>query len=192
MALAYEFIKSKELDGLLRSEPLMTEIHNLNNNKDVERRFTNNRKKEKKTFDDDFDENEEDKVEENYKSNNEENINNNEKVTKEENVEMKINNEETSDEQKEEEKVEDEEDNEDDWIGPNNLEEKLHKYLGTANEDTTELNKIYIKIISGDFTVQNVALKMGIPILSIDGLRVKTIKNYILKCYACNRYHLLI
>ena len=31
-------------------------------------------------------------------------------------------------------------------------------------------------------------MKMGIPIIGVDGLRIKNIKNYILKCTVCNRF----
>ena len=42
-------------------------------------------------------------------------------------------------------------------------------------------------ITTGDFTIQNVSLKIGIPILSIDGIEIKNIKNYIFKCFSCSK-----
>jgi len=69
------------------------------------------------------------------------------------------------------------------------VNEKMCKYQ-TVNTDDKEnpiLNQINFSITTSDFTVQNVALKIGIPILSIDGIAIKGVKNYIFKCYTCNK-----
>ena len=49
-----------------------------------------------------------------------------------------------------------------------------------------EINNVFVN--TGDFTLQNVCMKMGIPIIGVDGLRIKNIKNYILKCTVCNTF----
>jgi RNA-binding protein NOB1 len=73
------------------------------------------------------------------------------------------------------------------WITPENIDSKLGKFkieeekLKKENE-----NPIKVHICTADFTVQNVALKMGIPVQGIDGMKIRKIKNYILKCYSCN------
>jgi RNA-binding protein NOB1 len=54
---------------------------------------------------------------------------------------------------------------------------------------TEEENKINVYLTTADFTVQNVALKIGIPVQSIDGMRIRKIKNYLLKCYACETFN---
>jgi len=36
--------------------------------------------------------------------------------------------------------------------------------------------------------LQNVALKMGLPVLGIDGKIIRRIKNYIFKCYSCDKF----
>jgi len=48
---------------------------------------------------------------------------------------------------------------------------------------------IKVYLTTADFTVQNVALKIGIPVMSIDGMRIRKVKNYILKCYSCHRFN---
>ena len=112
-------------------------------------------------------------------------------------------------------KVEDNfnEDDEDGWITPENLYTKLDEMKGihekkdkdnnkkevNANESSTneeknngnieqKLEDINVYVNTGDFTLQNVCMKMGIPIIGVDGLRIKNIKNYILKCTVCNRF----
>ena len=107
---------------------------------------------------------------------------------------------------------------EDDWITPENLYTKLDEYKGVHetkktndkktdeknnennnNNEEIEYNKIEdnknnkyedinVFVNSADFTLQNVCMKMGIPILGVDGLRIKNIKNYILKCTVCNKF----
>jgi len=75
------------------------------------------------------------------------------------------------------------------WITPENIDSKLGKFkieedkLKKENE-----NPIKVHISTADFTVQNVALKMGIPVQGIDGMKIRKIKNYILKCYSCNYF----
>jgi RNA-binding protein NOB1 len=106
---------------------------------------------------------------------------------------------------KKKQKVEDEDlfwndNDEGEWIGLDNLNQKINGRTETMkieniNENTnivkpnnidnniSQIKDVYLT--TADFTVQNVALKMGIPILSIDGLRIKRIRNYLLKCYSC-------
>ena len=108
-----------------------------------------------------------------------------------------------------------EDDDEDDWITPENLYTKLDEMNGVheiknkkkkeddknnAINDNIEMNiednkedkdkdnkndEINVFVNTADFTLQNVCMKMGIPILGVDGLRIRNIKNYILKCTVC-------
>ena len=109
------------------------------------------------------------------------------------------------------------EDDEEGWITPENLYTKLDEMNGIHevknknkkkednkeenmniemnidnNNDKDDKNKINddIKVFvnTADFTLQNVCMKMGIPILGIDGLRITNIKNYILKCTVCYKF----
>ena len=110
------------------------------------------------------------------------------------------------------------EDDEEGWITPENLYTKLDEMNGihevknknkkkednkeedmniemnidNNNNDKDDKNKINddIKVFvnTADFTLQNVCMKMGIPILGIDGLRITNIKNYILKCTVCYKF----
>jgi len=48
--------------------------------------------------------------------------------------------------------------------------------------------KINTVLITTDFTLQNVALKIGIPIKGIDNLEITKLRYYILKCYSCSTF----
>ena len=110
-----------------------------------------------------------------------------------------------------------EEDDEDDWITPENLYTKLDEMNGVHeiknkkkkeddkinvinNDNNIEMNidnndedkknkdEINVYVNTADFTLQNACMKMGIPILGVDGLRIRNIKNYILKCTVCYKF----
>lgn len=57
-----------------------------------------------------------------------------------------------------------------------------------SEKDQDPIDTISISVATSDFTIQNVCLKMGIPLISIDGLNVKNVKNYVLKCITCSRF----
>ena len=110
-----------------------------------------------------------------------------------------------------------EDDDEDDWITPENLYTKLdemngvHEFknkkkkeddkinvinnenniemnINNDNEDKKNKDEINVYVNTADFTLQNACMKMGIPILGVDGLRIRNIKNYILKCTVCYKF----
>ena len=57
------------------------------------------------------------------------------------------------------------------------------------NDEKNKINDdINVFVNTADFTLQNVCMKMGIPIIGVDGLRIRNIKNYILKCTVCSRF----
>ena len=74
-------------------------------------------------------------------------------------------------------------------------ENKINNKMDIEMEDKKEeidknkLNDdINVFVNTADFTLQNVCMKMGIPIIGVDGLRIRNIKNYILKCTVCSRF----
>lgn len=89
--------------------------------------------------------------------------------------------------QKKEEKEEVVWEDEGEWITSENIDKKINEKLKVTQEDPLE-KEVNVYICSADFTVQNLSLKMGIPVMGIDGYRIKKIKNYIYKCYTCNTF----
>ena len=69
----------------------------------------------------------------------------------------------------------------------NNIEMNIedNKEENDKNKTNEEIN---VFVNTADFTLQNVCMKMGIPILGVDGLRIRNIKNYILKCTVCYKF----
>ncbi|KAF9327216.1 Nin1 binding protein [Podila minutissima] len=81
------------------------------------------------------------------------------------------------------------EDDDDDgeWITPENL--KKFKRHGTLKPKKKVRQPILMQVActTGDFAMQNVLLQMGLNLLSIDGLRISKIKNWVLRCHACTK-----
>lgn len=92
-----------------------------------------------------------------------------------------------------------EEDDDGDWITPDTLTETMIKDSG---EDTTggkgveaadnlmvdKLNspRNQLALATGDFAVQNVALQLNLNLMNFtSGLRIKRLRNYMLRCHAC-------
>ncbi|CCC69535.1 hypothetical protein NCAS_0C05450 [Naumovozyma castellii] len=107
--------------------------------------------------------------------------------------------EEVKDEQTPEE-LDNDEDDDGDWITPDNLTEAIIKDSG---EDTTgsqgieaidngsdalNLPRNQVALATGDFAVQNVALQLNLNLMNfMSGLRIKRLRNYMLRCHACFR-----
>lgn len=43
-------------------------------------------------------------------------------------------------------------------------------------------------LMTGDFAMQNVALQMGMNLVNMEGLGVKSVKTWVLRCHGCFRY----
>lgn len=92
-----------------------------------------------------------------------------------------------------------EEDDDGEWISVDNLTETIIKHSGedttgshseaaTEEERTLALNapRNQVALATGDFAIQNVALQMNLNLMNfMSGLRVKRLRNYMLRCHAC-------
>lgn len=94
----------------------------------------------------------------------------------------------------------DEEDDDGDWITPDNLTEAIIRDSGedttgsrgvlAADEGNTSIDnpENQVALATGDFAVQNVALQMNLNLMNfMSGLRIKRLRNYMLRCHACFR-----
>ena len=77
---------------------------------------------------------------------------------------------------------------EDDKTNMINNENNIEMNIDNDNEDKKNKDEINVYVNTADFTLQNACMKMGIPILGVDGLRIRNIKNYILKCTVCYKF----
>lgn len=92
-------------------------------------------------------------------------------------------------------------DDDGDWISMDNLTEVMVRDSGqdttgsqwvetTEEERTKALNSPsnQLALTSGDFAVQNVALQLNLNLMNfMSGLRIRTLRNYMLRCHACFR-----
>ncbi|KAF9084937.1 Nin1 binding protein [Mortierella sp. GBA35] len=89
----------------------------------------------------------------------------------------------------EEENNNNNEDDDDDgeWITPENV--KKFKRHGTLKPKKKVRKSLLMQVActTADFAMQNVLLQMGLNLLSIDGLRISKVKNWVLRCHACTK-----
>jgi RNA-binding protein NOB1 len=76
------------------------------------------------------------------------------------------------------------------WITPSNVSAIKARDSGMAMDgealnDSGMHKGIKVACITSDFAMQNVLLQMGLHLLSFDGMVVKTLKSYVLRCHAC-------
>lgn len=77
-----------------------------------------------------------------------------------------------------------------DWINSNNIDDKLSKYNKYEKSGPIdEASQQGIFVITDDYTMQNVLLKMGISVLSTHNLLIKRVKNFLFKCLSCNTFN---
>ncbi|KAI9215990.1 Nin one binding Zn-ribbon like-domain-containing protein [Blastocladiella britannica] len=77
-----------------------------------------------------------------------------------------------------------EEDEEAGWITPDNVEEAKEVTInGSRRAGDTQIPSV--ACMTDDFAMQNVLLQMGLHLLSLDGVHVRQLKNWILRCHGC-------
>lgn len=83
-----------------------------------------------------------------------------------------------------------EEDDEEGWITPENIDSTINIQMkittSQPNKESVAITNVFLH--TGDFTVQNVCLKMGIPAIGVNSLQIRSIKNYIFKCTTCGTF----
>lgn len=91
------------------------------------------------------------------------------------------------------------EDDDGDWITPDTLTETMLKDSGEdtvgsrgveasekQRKEALSLPKNQVALATGDFAIQNVALQLNLNLMNFNsGLRIKRLRNYMLRCHAC-------
>lgn len=92
--------------------------------------------------------------------------------------------EEDSDEEREDSEQADDDDG---WITPDNVQTALNKVRRDEGGDagTEDGQPIPVACLSTDFAVQNVLLHMGLHLTSVDGILIKRLRTYVLRCFGC-------
>ena len=77
-----------------------------------------------------------------------------------------------------------ENDDDDGWITPSNIKKTSKKITeGLFGHDQNIC--VDVACTTTDFAMQNVLLQMRLNLVSIDGIHIKQIKNWVLRCHAC-------
>lgn len=72
----------------------------------------------------------------------------------------------------------------DGWITPNNVKQCINASEGEI-KDSNISSSIKVACITTDFAIQNVLKQMMMNVISVDGLLIKRIRRYVLRCIAC-------
>ncbi|VDM92244.1 unnamed protein product [Onchocerca ochengi] len=67
------------------------------------------------------------------------------------------------------------------WLNEGNVDE----ILGHVGEIAIPEKEMKVACVTTDFAMQNVLLRLGLFLLSVNGYRIQQLKNYILRCRAC-------
>ncbi|EFX01577.1 proteasome maturation ans ribosome synthesis protein [Grosmannia clavigera kw1407] len=97
--------------------------------------------------------------------------------------------EEAADEKEVEEVEEEEEADEDDgggeWITPSNLKKHQAKERGGGNPEQPIQRRLQAALLTSDFAMQNVALRINLNLLSPALARITRVKTWVLRCHGC-------
>lgn len=76
------------------------------------------------------------------------------------------------------------------WITPENIGQiKQKDLLHLPEEQLTSLEQVEpLTCMTADFALQNVLLQLKVPVCAPDGLKVKQLKSWVLRCHACFWY----
>eukprot|EP00842_Homolaphlyctis_polyrhiza_P000031 jgi/Hompol1/1028/HPOL_004430-RA len=85
-----------------------------------------------------------------------------------------------------EEQAEDDKEAEDDgWITPKNIAKIKARDAYGASSDTDPKSMPSVACMTTDFAMQNVLMQMNLKVLSVDGVVVRQLKNWVMRCHAC-------
>jgi len=86
--------------------------------------------------------------------------------------------------QEEEESAESEKKDEDDgWITPDNI--GVVRAKRGQDEDDLKDEEVDVGCFTTDFAMQSVLIQMGLKLLSVQGMVIKKIRQFVLKCHSC-------
>jgi RNA-binding protein NOB1 len=71
------------------------------------------------------------------------------------------------------------------WITPQNLKEHQAKDAEGSIEPVEETKTMQVAVITSDFAMQNVLLRMNLNLLSSSLQRIRQVKTWVLRCHGC-------
>lgn len=76
-------------------------------------------------------------------------------------------------------------DDEDGWITPSNVKDYTKGFLGIEEEEAKPETLMSVSCMTTDFAMQNVLLQMGLHLTSVDGMAIKRLQLWALRCFTC-------
>jgi len=73
------------------------------------------------------------------------------------------------------------------WITPGNIKEIKQQMGDDGTEQELDVTSIKCGCLTTDFAMQNVLIQMGLHVVSVDGRLIRQARNYVQKCYGCNK-----
>jgi len=86
-------------------------------------------------------------------------------------------------EKEEEEEEKEAEDDDGGWITPDNI--NVVRAKRGQSEDELKIEEVDVGCFTTDYAMQSVLLQMGLKLLSVEGMVIKKIRQYVLKCHSC-------
>lgn len=83
------------------------------------------------------------------------------------------------------EELEDDSDDEDGWITPSNVKKHQAKDAGTAVPGQPAQKTLQAAILTSDYAMENVALRMNLNLVTPSLARITHLKNWVLRCHGC-------
>jgi RNA-binding protein NOB1 len=80
---------------------------------------------------------------------------------------------------------ESEDTDEEGWITPSNLKKHQAKDANSTAEPQEEPKTMQVALITSDFAMQNVLLRMNLNLMSPSLQRIRQLKTWVLRCHAC-------
>ncbi|XP_046842737.1 RNA-binding protein NOB1-like [Xenia sp. Carnegie-2017] len=77
----------------------------------------------------------------------------------------------------------DEDDDGEGWITPDNIGQVKAEF-GLTEAQSKPIG-VRVGCLTTDFAMQNVLIKMGLHVISVDGMLIREARSYVLKCYSC-------
>ncbi|CAG0902153.1 unnamed protein product [Darwinula stevensoni] len=68
-----------------------------------------------------------------------------------------------------------------DWITPSNVQEMKNQFM----KGQEEAEEIPVACITTDYAMQNMLIQMNLQLLSLNGMVIKEVRTFILRCIAC-------
>lgn len=93
--------------------------------------------------------------------------------------------EEDEEEEEEEEEAAEEDDGGGEWITPSNLKKHQAKERGGGAPEQPIQKRLQAALLTSDFAMQNVALRINLNLLSPALARITRVKTWVLRCHGC-------